>query len=355
MARTERSKATSKQPTDRGVKHVVLGNLRFQTWYPSIYPEELVSKDTDELYVCQWCFRYTCEARDYSTHVRGCGFKSAPPGGTKVYEHGGYVVWEVDGESQKLYAQNLSLFSKLFLDHKSVFFDVTSFLYYILTFTDPQAPGDLHVLGYFSKEKLSWDANNLACILIFPPYQHKQLGKLLMGVSYKLSGWECQGGVIGGPEKPLSDMGRRSYTRFWEERVARYLLHGQRPGTSVEPTDPKAAKKHRPEEQQMTVRDIGLATGMLAEDVITALKSMGVVEPNTAATNRKRKRASVSGSDMAEALDGDDTVIVRKSNVLEWIKIHNVSLRDPVRGDRFVGEWSPENLRLRSQRSEGEV
>ena len=150
-------------------------------------------------------------------------------------------------------------------------------------------------------------------------------------------------------------MGRRSYTRFWEERVARYLLHGQRPEASLEPADAKAAKKHRAEEQQMTVRDIGLATGMLPEDVITALKSMGVVEPSTAVTNRKRKLTSVSGSDMVEGLGRDDTVIVRKSNVLEWIKIHNVSLRDPVRDDRFVGEWSPENLRRRSQRSAGEV
>ncbi|KAI5279393.1 hypothetical protein KEM52_004397, partial [Ascosphaera acerosa] len=129
----------------------------------------------------------------------------------------------------------------MFLDHKSVFFDVASFLYYILTFTPPSEPlepsespessesdrpSEFHILGYFSKEKLAWDPNNLACILIFPPYQRRQLGKLLMGVSYKLSAWEFEGGMVGGPERPLSEMGRRSYLRFWQERLVRFFLLG---------------------------------------------------------------------------------------------------------------------------------
>lgn len=292
MTRPSDAKLVQRHDSRAGVKRVVLGDLSFPTWYHSIYPEELVSKDTELLYVCRWCFRYSCNTAAYANHVKLCG-RRATPSGEKVYEHGGYAVYEIDGEDDKLFAQNLSLFAKLFLDHKSVFFDVASFLYYVLTYTDPDSSSDdnndYYVLGYFSKEKLSWDLNNLACILIFPPYQRKNLGKLLMGVSYKLSAWEWEGGLIGGPERPLSELGRRSYTRFWEERMARYFLLGPPGGDPDEfmhqaqqkqaaALKASASRKNYPPRHQMTVREIGQATGMLPEDVITALKGMGVVE-----------------------------------------------------------------------------
>jgi hypothetical protein len=99
----------------------------------------------------------------------------------------------------QLYTQNLSLFAKLFLDTKSVFYDVTTFLYYLLVYRDSSIPNAKpQVVGFFSKEKLSWDNNNLACILVFPPWQKKGFGQVLMGVSYVLGRRE---GRLGGPEK----------------------------------------------------------------------------------------------------------------------------------------------------------
>lgn len=89
------------------------------------------------------------------------------------------------------------MFAKLFLDTKSVFYDVTTFRYYLLVLTDPQN-AERQVVGFFSKEKMSWDNNNVACILVFPPWQKRGLGQLLMGVSYELSRRE---GRLGGPEK----------------------------------------------------------------------------------------------------------------------------------------------------------
>ncbi|KAL4980669.1 acyl-CoA N-acyltransferase [Aspergillus desertorum] len=331
----------------RNVQHVVLGNLRFQTWYQSIYPEDLVSKDTDTLYVCRWCFRYSCDINTHASHTRLCSHRTTPPG-TKVYDHAGYSVWEVDGADHKLFGQNLSLFAKLFLDHKSVFFDVVSFLYYILVFTEPNnAKNDpnetYHILGFFSKEKLSWDANNLACILVFPPYQHKQLGKLLMGVSYRISGWERDSSLIGGPEKPLSEMGSRSYCRFWEERIARHLLllstfDGNQAGvgaTAAELVGAKTQKlvsnkgRRKHSHRFFTVQEIGRATGMLTEDVITALRGLNAVEP---ATPSKTRKETQSGSGESEALP----VVIRRSKILEWVKAHNVSIQDPVREEGFL-------------------
>jgi hypothetical protein len=330
-------------PADRNLRNVVLGDLLFKPWNQSVYPEDLVAKDTDRLYVCRWCFRYSCEEDVFADHKRACEHRTTPPG-TKVYDHGGYAVWEVDGEKHKLFGQNLSLFAKLFLDHKTVFFDVATFLYYILTYTDPHEPGSYYVLGFFSKEKLSWDANNLACILIFPPYQHKQLGKLLMGVSYKLSGWDSTGGYIGGPEKPLSELGHKSYSRFWAERIARYLLRGK-PGDNPRESNqqklnstPKGSRK-RPVRETMTVEELGLGTGMLTEDVVTALKSMGLFEPQATPKKRKSNRTATEATEVNPP--PGQMVTISKSDVWEWAQTHHLSLDDPVSEKGFEGLWPP--------------
>ncbi|CAG8038800.1 unnamed protein product [Penicillium nalgiovense] len=331
-------------PADRNVNNVVLGDLLFKPWNQSIYPEDLVAKDAYRLYVCRWCFRYSCDVDIFEEHKRACEHRTTPPG-TKVYDHGGYAVWEVDGQNHKLFGQNLSLFAKLFLDHKTVFFDVATFLYYILTFTDPDDSDSYYVLGFFSKEKLSWDANNLACILIFPPYQHKQLGKLLMGVSYKLSGWDSNRGCIGGPEKPLSELGHKSYVRFWAERISRFLLRGK-PSDSSLGTDqqkpsstPKGSRK-RPLRETITVEELGLGTGMLTEDVITALKSMGLFEPQATPQKRKSTRTAVEDNTTPPG----HMVTICKSDVWEWAQAHHLSLDDPVREEGFEGLWPPENV-----------
>lgn len=54
---------------DRNVQNVVLGDIFFKTWYPSFYPEELVGRDTERLYVCRWCFKYSKEVMPFSAHV----------------------------------------------------------------------------------------------------------------------------------------------------------------------------------------------------------------------------------------------------------------------------------------------
>lgn len=148
---------------------------------------------------------------------KACPLRNTPPPGVNVYKKDNYSLYEIDGEKNKMYAQNLSLFAKLFLDTKSVFYDVTTFLYYLLVAHDPSpdipntnfgedtassgvgAQGQ--VVGFFSKEKMSWDNNNLACILVFPPWQKQGLGQLLMGASYEMSKREDR---LGGPEKRKS-------------------------------------------------------------------------------------------------------------------------------------------------------
>lgn len=83
-----------------------------------------------------------------------------------------------------MYCQCLCLLAKLFLDHKTLYFDVEPFLFYVLTEIDKEG---CHLIGYFSKEKESPDGNNVACILTLPPYQRKGFGKFLIAFSKFLS------------------------------------------------------------------------------------------------------------------------------------------------------------------------
>jgi hypothetical protein len=349
---------------------------------PSPSATSTASTTCPTLHICPYCFGYTPHLSAYVAHLRhhqqlrkqDDSLSSVPASATPVYTYDGYSVWEIDGETEKLYCQNLSLFGKLFLEQKSVFFDTGGFLYYVLTYTPPEiisagvksvksvkkqdrAQSDVRddlglkteVLGFFSKENPSWDSNNLACILIFPPYQHRQLGKLLMSVSYKLSGWEWEGGVIGGPEKPLSVMGRRSYLRFWSERIARFMLGESADADGRKVFDERKKRKGRKAavmKEALTVKEIGERTGMLAEDVVAALTEMGVCEVMVPKKARVRDSGETDGTKGTAAVAGGEheedvvTMIVKRSRVAGWVQKHKVDLHDPVREEGFLGEWA---------------
>lgn len=115
--------------------------------------------------------------------------------------------------STQLYCQNLSLFGKLFIDVKTLFFDCdnckdrvpspdlqASNFYSFLLHTDGCgfATGPcirIFLQGYFpthishlyqltrSQEKYSYDDYNLACIIVLPPYQRKGYGMLMIEFS----------------------------------------------------------------------------------------------------------------------------------------------------------------------------
>ncbi|KAF4453090.1 hypothetical protein F53441_4177 [Fusarium austroafricanum] len=262
----------------------------------------------DRLYVCPSCFKYSKELVAWCHHVRVCERKAQIPG-RKIYVHpqglrkvlvphdtkpsgpkrrkgegniryveevvhdeGEWSIWEVDGEKDGLFCQNLSLFAKLFLDNKSVFFDVAGFNYFLLIYTPPTRPSRTaaepeppapRITGFFSKEKMSWDNNNLACILVFPPWQRKGLGALLMGASYEISRRE---GILGGPEKPISDLGKKGYKRYWAGEIARWLLN-----INVDAKTPD-------NEVLVDLNDCSKATWILPEDCLQVLRDMGVVE-----------------------------------------------------------------------------
>lgn len=74
------------------------------------------------------------------------------PPGNQIYEdeERKIAIFEVDGAKNKTYAENLGYLSKLFLDHKFLYYSMNPFLFYVLTEKDEYG---FHFVGYFSKNK----------------------------------------------------------------------------------------------------------------------------------------------------------------------------------------------------------
>ena len=69
-----------------------------------------------------------------------------------------FFFWGGGGGPLQLYCQNLCLFAKMFLGHKTLLYDVDPFMFYVMTESDEHGT---HFVGYFSKVALCHEP--LAC------------------------------------------------------------------------------------------------------------------------------------------------------------------------------------------------
>ncbi|XP_023804953.1 histone acetyltransferase KAT6B isoform X1 [Oryzias latipes] len=227
---------------------IEFGSYEIQTWYSSPYPPEY--SKLQKLYLCEFCLKYMRSKNILQRHTKKCGWFHPPA--NEIYRKDNLSVFEVDGNVSKLFCQNLCLLAKLFLDHKTLYYDVEPFLFYILTKNDEKG---CHLVGYFSKEKLCQQKYNVSCIMIMPQYQRQGFGRFLIDFSYLLTRQE---GQVGSPEKPLSDLGRLSYLAYWRSVILEHL--------------------YMPPDKHISIKGISRATGMCPHDIAATLQQLGMID-----------------------------------------------------------------------------
>ncbi|KAI8121902.1 Histone acetyltransferase KAT7 [Lucilia cuprina] len=233
-------------PIGKGIKYITMGKYKMKVWYQSPYPED-VSR-LPQMYICEFCLRYQKSETGIKRHAHKCVWRHPP--GDEIYRKGKLQVWQVDGKRHKQYCQHLCLLAKFFLDHKTLYYDVEPFLFYIMTLADVDG---CHTVGYFSKEKNSF--YNVSCILTLPPYQRKGYGRLLIDFSYLLTRVERK---IGSPEKPLSDLGLISYRSYWKDVLLEYLCN--RTGNTL------------------SIKDVSQEMAIYSYDIVSTLQALGMMK-----------------------------------------------------------------------------
>ena len=220
----------------RTIEEIVMGKYRCCTWYFSPFPEEYHNIPT--LFFCEFCLSFYVKKEELERHMTtNCPLRHPP--GNEIYRDKDISMFEVDGKTESIYCENLSYLSKLFLDHKTLQWDVDPFLFYILTEYDKYG---YHFVGYFSKEKDSPQNWNLSCILTLPFHQRKGYGKFLIDFSYLLSRKEQK---YGSPERPLSDLGFSTYFAYWTQKICETLKNWSGDSITINEIAEKTHIKHK--------------------------------------------------------------------------------------------------------------
>jgi histone acetyltransferase MYST4 len=249
------------------IEQLFFGVHELNPWYSAPLPAELFEgPEPGRLWMCEYCLKYMRARQTAIRHARKCG--GLPPG-CEIYRKDNLSVWEVNGRFSREYCQRLCLLAKMFLDHKTLYYDVETFLFYVLVEwrevgleigeMPPRSKAMGHsFVGYFSKEKQSPSEYNLSCIMTLPHHQRRGMGAFLMDFSYLLTRKE---GKTGTPEKPLSDLGLVGYVRYWEVVVSEILR------------EVAITKGSR----ELSVEELMTRTGMTANDVFGTLEYLEAI------------------------------------------------------------------------------
>lgn len=320
------------------IKTICFGKYEIEIWYQAPYPQEYASVPNGQLWICESCLKYFKTQFQYERHRTKC--KTMVPPGDEIYRDltNGIHIFEVDGRKNKLYCQNLCLLAKMFLDHKTLYYDVDPFLFYVITQTNHNltglngesgSEGGCEFVGYFSKEKRS-PTNNVSCIMTLPVRQRKGWGNFLIDFSYLLSKKEKR---VGTPEKPLSDLGLLSYRNYWTLAITKYLL-------STEVTE------------QITLEDIANHTSIALNDVYYTCLHKGWIKatlPTSTTTTNPRTSLPDSSSSSLQTPNnkkrGPNSKFSNLSSNRKKLKPIEVVIGLESKPDYYTIKWDEEALK----------
>lgn len=295
------------------ISMIRFGSFDIDTWFQAPFPEEYSLVPDGRLWMCEFCLKYMKSRFMVARHRMKCMMHFPP--GQEIYRASNISVFEVDGSKNKIYCQNLCLLAKLFLDHKTLYYDVEPFLFYV--FVESDAYG-AHFVGYFSKEKRSPMDYNVSCIMTLPIHQRRGWGYFLIEMSYLLSRKEKR---LGSPEKPLSDLGFLTYRSYWRLAVFRIL--------DADPT--------------CSLEDICSRTGMKMDDVLYTLQdnSLFQVFHNGTPTGRlpTEFEASKVNLDEEKVPPNDYRIVFDTDHIRTYLAKHDA--KNYVRVDPTKLRWMP--------------
>lgn len=316
IERLRTSGSMTQNPTEihrvRNLTRLQMGKYDIEPWYFSPYPDSF--SDVDLVYIDEFCLSYFDNKRAFERHRAKCTLVHPP--GNEIYRDENISFFEVDGRRQRTWCRNLCLLSKLFLDHKTLYYDVDPFLFYCMCTRDETG---CHLVGYFSKEKDSAEGYNLACILTLPQYQRRGFGRLLISFSYELSKRE---GKLGSPEKPLSDLGLLGYRQYWRETLVELLME--------------------PGRETMSENELAVLTSMTEKDVHETLVVFNMLRYHVSIHPTKTLEVQLERIVLTRSQKGNWVIVLTDYAVGE----HNKRLeKEKVKGARKIDparlQWKP--------------
>jgi hypothetical protein len=231
------------------------GRHTLRPWYhaPILAPAPEEYQFVNTIHMCEYCLCMQNSPASIARHRIKCKWRHPP--GVEIYRNDRLSFFQVDGRLWSEYCQNLCVLSKCFLRTKTLFYDVQTFLFYVLVEWDVNGA---QLIGYFSKEKQPDNNYNLSCLMTLPHQQRKGYGKVLIDFSYLLSRRE---GTTGSPERPLSDLGLLSYRSYWLEVLA-----------------DKVAQAREKSDKDVLIKTLSTETGIEMYDIISTLQDTRLVK-----------------------------------------------------------------------------
>ena len=215
--------------SDTKISVCTIGTRKF-----SLKTSQYNLKKTDSIYFCNDCLFSYSENISYERHKLKCD--KEVPGRFLIYKENNLHIYKIFGYSNISYCQNLCILGKCFISHKTLFWDIDNYNFYVLYDED-------NFIGFFSEEVLNKE-NNLSCIVILPDCQKKGYGTLLVDLSFFLKKGTC--------ERPLSSEGEVLYNKYWKAKVYNFL--------------------ERNNGKEYSINDISQKLNMTPDDVSNTLK-----------------------------------------------------------------------------------